>query len=67
MRITSTQPLGTIERDDNRVPASGLGLFLRESDSGQDWGRLARACNQLSQTTVAARWMAPRKLRAVLS
>jgi hypothetical protein len=27
----------------------------------------ARACHQLSQITAAARWMAPRKLRAVLS
>ena len=29
--------------------------------------RVARACHQLSQTTAAAKWMAPRKLSAVLS
>ena len=28
---------------------------------------LARGCHQLSQTTAAARWMAARKFRAVLS
>jgi hypothetical protein len=27
----------------------------------------SRACHQLSQTTAAAKWMAPRKLHAVLS
>src|SRR4051794_17364764 len=32
-----------------------------------DHGRLARACPQLSQTTAAARWMAPRKWTARLS